>query len=331
VSIPLINGEAFRQAREAKGLSRQQLAGQLCLKEFHMTQIEEGGDSWFYSPFLKIQTAKKVAKILGLPTELAFEGDLPSQIDTPDVTLPMQSEKNKLKMHFSFVRPLGLVIVVFSLVLGVYWSGIWSSQAPKPSEKTQPENLADSILPKTELVVTDQVSVAIDDPCLIQMKLDKFFTPTRGSASAGFVVFQSKIAQQACIIGADNQPQALDIKAGEMKVVYGKGPYTILSADLSKLDIYFQGWRVYPLTEGMTEIHLQENTANPYFPQPQKANSIGTVKEKEDASSTVLGGSNPATLTGQDKSGQIVVNVSQESISKAPTVVVTPTSGSVKE
>jgi transcriptional regulator with XRE-family HTH domain len=80
-AIPEIRKEAFVKAREALGLSVQELSGKACLSVRQIHQIENGELSSFYSPNIKFTAAKKVAQLLNLQTEEAFDfGDLVSQL-----------------------------------------------------------------------------------------------------------------------------------------------------------------------------------------------------------------------------------------------------------
>ena len=73
MAIPNILGENFKKAREAQGLSVAELASKATLSQNQIEQIENGGNKSFYTAAIKFQSAKKVAKILGLSDEEAFE------------------------------------------------------------------------------------------------------------------------------------------------------------------------------------------------------------------------------------------------------------------
>lgn len=73
MSIPNILGENFKKAREAQGLSVAELASKATLSQNQIEQIENGKNRSFYTAAIKFQSAKKVAKILGLSDEEAFE------------------------------------------------------------------------------------------------------------------------------------------------------------------------------------------------------------------------------------------------------------------
>ncbi len=73
VKFPEIKKEAFTKARNDLGLSTQELAGMACLSVRQIEQIENGDSSSFYGPQVKFTAAKKVAGLLKLSEEDAFD------------------------------------------------------------------------------------------------------------------------------------------------------------------------------------------------------------------------------------------------------------------
>ena len=73
VKFPEIKKEAFTKAREGLGLSTQELSGMACLSARQIEQIENGESSSFYGPQVKFTAAKKVASLLKLKEEDAFD------------------------------------------------------------------------------------------------------------------------------------------------------------------------------------------------------------------------------------------------------------------
>ena len=71
--LPKIQGEQFKDAREKLGLSVEELANKAILSNSQIRQIEGQEQSAFYSPLIKYASAQKVAKILGLPEDQAFD------------------------------------------------------------------------------------------------------------------------------------------------------------------------------------------------------------------------------------------------------------------
>jgi len=64
--ILAILGSKIKEAREKADLRLEDLAKQACLSTRQLEQIEDGGESCFYSASIKLRSAKKVAKILAM-------------------------------------------------------------------------------------------------------------------------------------------------------------------------------------------------------------------------------------------------------------------------
>jgi cytoskeleton protein RodZ len=72
-STPEIRTEAFIAAREKRAMSVEELAHLACLSKKQIQQIENGQSSSFYSPAVKFTAAKKVAKLIQLDENDAFD------------------------------------------------------------------------------------------------------------------------------------------------------------------------------------------------------------------------------------------------------------------
>jgi transcriptional regulator with XRE-family HTH domain len=84
--LPEIQGKVLKAAREKLRLDPQELAVKACLSKKHITELEQGGISSFYSESHKITVAKKVAKILQLDESLVLvhpDGDFAQQESLP--------------------------------------------------------------------------------------------------------------------------------------------------------------------------------------------------------------------------------------------------------
>ena len=77
VKLPEIRKEAFTKARESLGLTTKDLSGMACLSVRQIEQLENGETSSYYGDQVKFTAAKKVAALLKLTPEDAFDfGDL---------------------------------------------------------------------------------------------------------------------------------------------------------------------------------------------------------------------------------------------------------------
>ena len=63
----LILKSVLKAAREKKGLTAEELADIFCLKEWHITEIEEADTFFtFYSMAIKVKAVKRIGAYLGL-------------------------------------------------------------------------------------------------------------------------------------------------------------------------------------------------------------------------------------------------------------------------
>ena len=102
--LPEIQGKVLKAAREKLRLDVQDLATKACLSKKHITELEQGGITSFYSESHKITVAKKVAKILQLDESLVLvhpDGDLAQQESLPfdtaveDMQQPVKVQETK--------------------------------------------------------------------------------------------------------------------------------------------------------------------------------------------------------------------------------------------
>ena len=100
IKLPEIRKEAFAKARETLGLSTQDLAAKACLSNRQSEQIENGEMGSFYGAQIKFTAAKKVASILQLTEEQAFDFEAIPVAKAPDLVeeTPPASNKQETKI-----------------------------------------------------------------------------------------------------------------------------------------------------------------------------------------------------------------------------------------
>ena len=105
--LPEIRKEAFIEAREKLGLSTKDLGGQACLSARQIEQIENGETSSFYGAQIKVTAAKKVAKLLNLSDEEAF--DFSSHVSEKLSATPAQLPIAEVKVADTPIKKEALV------------------------------------------------------------------------------------------------------------------------------------------------------------------------------------------------------------------------------
>ena len=95
--LPEIRKEAFTKARESLGLSAKDLSGMSCFSVRQIEQIESGEISSFYGAQNKVTAAKKVAELLKLTPEEAF--------DFVAIAQPLKEAEAELKLQAGAKAP----------------------------------------------------------------------------------------------------------------------------------------------------------------------------------------------------------------------------------
>ena len=259
-----IQGEKFKQARESQSLSRKSLAQKACCSALQIEEIEEGGKSAFYMESQKLNTAKKLANILGLDEEQAFLGTAPELKSALNLDDFQKVKKISRSSQFSFSGPFGLVLIL--TLLGSY--GVYEYIAPDQNLYAITTNSSNASV-KTDLdtpkekndqdMVNEPVVVSqTNDPCSIQTQNSTTFVPTAANFAGNFIVFTSKTLQTICVVDGLGKSQKVEITPGLNKVVNGVGPFKILGYQLQAVDTYYQGWKVVNVALNTQSIELKE-------------------------------------------------------------------------
>ncbi len=82
-------------------------------------------------------------------------------------------------------------------------------------------------------------------------------TPFIAQKEGRYVYVVSPINSEICVVDGNKQATLLQMKAGENRSVYGVSPWQVSSANLSKLQIFFQGGRV-TMPESAARVKLVE-------------------------------------------------------------------------
>ncbi len=103
--LPEIRKEAFTKARESLGLSIKDLSGMSCFSVRQIEQIENGESSSFYGAQVKFTAAKKVAELLKLKPEEAFDFSGVAQPVSPAEVEEKLQEETKVSAAKKIAEP----------------------------------------------------------------------------------------------------------------------------------------------------------------------------------------------------------------------------------
>lgn len=103
--LPEIRKEAFIKARESLGFSIKDLSGMSCFSVRQIEQIESGESSSFYGAQVKFTAAKKVAELLKLKPEEAFDFSGVAQPVSPAEVEEKLQEETKVSAAKKIAEP----------------------------------------------------------------------------------------------------------------------------------------------------------------------------------------------------------------------------------
>jgi len=137
VRLPEIRKEAFTKAREGLGLSTKDVSGMACLSVRQIEQIENGESSSFYGDQVKFTAAKKVAGLLKLKPEDAFDfSDIPQPTKAAEPEEKLQEETASSTVTATVSEPKSENFSTKKISESVVDGGIKSKPQANPQKKT---------------------------------------------------------------------------------------------------------------------------------------------------------------------------------------------------
>jgi len=296
LALPKIIGKSFKQARESLGLSVEDLAKKATFSKRQVQQIEEGGYSAFYSPAIQFQSAKKMAMILGLSHEDAFQiakADL-EPLNLPQLHLNASVQKeaklgllaiHKLSPLYFPSKNTGNAHKLSVWILGAFLvaamiSGGWVLFAPSleagsaafmAQAQEAPAVIEEEIQGESATTVAPQEQRST--PAEIPLKntslavcgyvtssatpILEYLTPKPSKAGNQVYVINKGDAQTICFEDAHAIERQVVVARNAGFNFMGKPPLKIFSKNLSQFDLYYQGYKV-KLNELGPVILLQE-------------------------------------------------------------------------
>jgi transcriptional regulator with XRE-family HTH domain len=275
--LPEIRKEAFIKAREALGLTAKDVSGMSCFSLRQIEQIENGEMSSFYGEQNKVTAAKRVAELLKLSQEEAF--DFGATLTTEKE--PAQSIDSKKPDSQNELLKDQKVTQSAKVASKQSYEAIGSIETHKTSKKNNPKNkllfllgIAAALIfsvvnlrplffpepPKEEVVIVEEVvqapepelkpeaaaslAVVVDPECPPADPTAINFRPEAPKKPGDMVYAQSKTAQTICVVDATGKTQLKTLEPGVGVSIYGKAPLKVLTGGLNQVDLFYQGDKV---------------------------------------------------------------------------------------
>lgn len=281
----------LRRLREASGVEETWLARTACLSLAQVRQLEEGGESLFYSPTIKRQAYKRLLMLLGAEPPSATVDVVaalePSAVHDLNEIIAMgeknlnhrpvadffQAVRSRVSQHKMSAVVVLLVGITAAASLVIPTPGTDQTAVAKRVPEKASESLALAALPVSSLPAVSappvvqatasasktesaalSVSASVSASALCQYTRDALpqIAPLAATKPSRYVHMVAATDVTVCVVDGNQQASLLKLKAGESQSVFGAAPWQVSSAKLGQLQIYFQGWRV-ALPEGIDQ------------------------------------------------------------------------------
>jgi transcriptional regulator with XRE-family HTH domain len=243
----------LKELREAAQIDISVLAGVYLLSKTQIKQLEEGGDSSFYSPAIKLAAGRKLLMHFGVDDLPVGKTDNPNQ--TPKIKIPLANllEEMENKKTKSYLR-LQIIAAVLTLLgfaaLNSYFSDM------------NTQSLLEGLLNKSSLTMQSDAAIlrgtANGTPAItskettvktISVHLEKCKWGSEPISIIGhqpyksgdYVYIVANTDADICIRDFTGKSQILQLKSEQSQTIQGHQPFEIFSDSLSEFKIFYQG------------------------------------------------------------------------------------------
>ena len=272
------DGALLKKLREESGVDITTLARIHSLSTAQVKQLEDGGDSSFYTSSIKLATGRKLLMHFGAdiePLKQASEQiqvledgivlEVPeSKSNTPEIT-PTDLEKTKRYLRF-------LLLGATLICLGYAFSNIYFSQIKKEPKTEVP--ITQSILTPSSVTVPIESKLIAANAAVVsndsikavnESSAECKYTETSISIAAyqptksgDYVHAVANVDGAICVRDASGNLQVLRLKNSQSQTVRGRPPFEIFSHNLSQFKLFYQGNLLKLPSNDIKNITLQE-------------------------------------------------------------------------
>ena len=272
------HAEQLKRLRLAAGVEITTLAKKHSISSAQVRQLEESGDSAFYSPEIKYTVGRKLIRSLGEEiTELDFDGQFGSttlEEVPPLISANVQQTSFHPSSHQIFSRPKRRWVpwLLIPMTTGMAWFAMSVISSPEQTpavEITAQDNKAQNpktqqAEPRIQQAAVTSVAQTNDRPKASPNECDWSsesidLTPVAGSRPGHYIYV---VAAQSAVVCWKDSAQAqrkITLKASENITLEGRPPFQLQSSDFSGIKIYYRGNLIRTPTAGVQYVLLGKN------------------------------------------------------------------------
>ena len=254
------HAEQLKRLRLAAGIEITTLAKKHSISSAQVRQLEESGDSAFYSPEIKYTVGRKLIRSLGEEiTEVDFDGQFGStalEEAPPLISANVQQPSFHANSDRIFSRPTRRWVpwLLIPMTTGMAWFAMSVISSPEQTpavEITAQDNKAQNpktqqAEPRIQQAAVTSVAQTNDRPKASPNECDWSsesidLTPVAGSRPGHYIYV---VAAQSAVVCWKDSAQAqrkITLKPSENITLEGRPPFQLQSSDFSGIKIYYLG------------------------------------------------------------------------------------------
>ena len=272
------DADRLRKARESAGTDIHTLARNNSLSSAQLLELEQGGDTFFYSASIKYNVGKKLLNSFDGQTEfdrLSEETKIQSHEDTSVVEIFLKESAENLQIEKNVnlsntTKPLLYLVVATTLCIAFAFVIYPLIINPKNTEKSISVSQFSQLEKFTETAISTPTSKPDSTPdpqpqvtkiesqaneCVWSENLTNL-KAQNATKDGNYVYLVAMKELVVCIKDQTNKVNIVNLKANEPQNISGVAPLTLQSRDLDSLNIFYQGSKIQLPKQGITEIKL---------------------------------------------------------------------------
>ena len=265
-----VDGALLKKLREDAGVEITTLARLHSLSTSQIKQLENGGDSSFYTPSIKLATGRKLLMHFGADIQsLEQEDEQPpaQDLETPakavDATQATDVELEKKNSLLS-LQIVGAAVVLISLI---YWSffhsAVVSNKEPvavgkKPMATSPIAAMANETKPNSSTVSTSaELRKESPQECKWGNEPSSLFA-SQPTKPGDYVHVIANTDGSICVRDATSKVQILHLRSSQSQTIRGRPPFEIFSSNLNEFKLFYQGNLLRLPSSNIKNITLKE-------------------------------------------------------------------------
>jgi hypothetical protein len=277
------DGIELKRSRENAGYDVYSYSRQNNISTFQLLELEEGGNSYFYTTSIKYNVGKKLLNSLGQKSKHQLQSEtakVQTQKDSEvlDTFLvdAIHHQPKKITNNFLTATKIYIYATALIVVLVSYAFVTHTNTSSRIEDSTQrlvtsqvsvssPSSSAESISTRTETrTFLEESTTTKAIPTATPTKQNECnwtdnsvdVSATKATKEGNYVYLVAIKELVVCIKDQTDKVSIVNFKANESQNIYGVAPLKLQSNDLDSINIFYQGSKIRLPKEGVTQINL---------------------------------------------------------------------------